>query len=90
MTAGLDSVCTLGLRSGDRLLLFAGNTSEQTVYTSLKVAVPLSGCYRTRLYESLLGEWEDRGLLPADRLQSGHVLKIERKGFCLLELTQEV
>ena len=88
--AGLDAVCMLGLRSGDRLILFAGNTSEQTVNTSLRVGVPLSGSYRTRLYESLLGEWADRGLLPAESLVQGHVLKIERKGFCLLELTQEV
>jgi glycogen debranching enzyme len=88
--AGTDSVCALGLRSGERLMLFAGNTTEQTVNTSLKIGVPLSGQYRTRLYESLLGEWIDRGLLPAAQLQHGHVLRIERKGFCLLELTQEV
>jgi len=88
--AGLDSVCTLGLRTGDKLVLFAGNTSEQTVNTSLRVGVPLSGAYRARVYESLLGEWTDRGLVPAERLAQGHVLKIERKGFSLLELTQEV
>ena len=88
--AGLDSVCALGLRSGDKLVLFAGNTSEQTVNTSLCVRVPLSGAYRARVYESLLGEWVDRGLLSAERLASGHVLKIERKGFTLLELNQEV
>ena len=88
--AGLDSVCTLGLRSGDNLILFAGNTSEQTVNTSLSVGVPLSGAYRARVYESLLGEWADRGLLSAEQLSRGHVLKIERKGFSLVELTQEV
>ena len=88
--AGTDGVCALGLRTGERLMLFAGNTSEQTVNTSLQIGVPLSGQYRTRLYESLLGQWVDRGLLPAAHLQQGHVLQIERKGFCLLELTQEV
>ena len=88
--AGTDGVCALGLRTGDRLLLFAGNTTEQTVNTSLQVGVPLSGQYRTRLYESLLGQWVDRGLLSAAHLQQGHVLQIERKGFCLLELMQEV
>lgn len=30
------------------------------------------------------------GLLPAESLVQGHVLKIEREDFCLLELTQEV
>ena len=88
--AGLDSVCTLGLQSGARFLLFAGNISDQTVNTSIHVGVPLSGQYRTRLYESLLGGWEDHGLIPAEQFQAGHVLRIERKGFCLLELTQEV
>ncbi len=87
---GLDCVCALGLRSGDRLILFAGNTSEQTISTSLQVEAPLSGAYRARVYESLLGGWVDRGLIPAERLQQGHVLRIERKGFTLLELTQEV
>ena len=71
-------------------MLFAGNTSEKTVSTSLRVGVPLSGAYRARVYESLLGEWVDRGLIPAERLGQGHVLQIERKGFSLLELTQEV
>ena len=88
--AGTDSVCALGMRSGERLMLFAGNTAEQTVNTSVRIGVPLSGQYRTRLYESLLGEWVDKGLLPAAQLQQGRVLRIERKGFCLLELTQEV
>ncbi len=88
--AGIDSVCALGLRSGDRLMLFAGNTGEQTVNASLMLDVPLSGQYRTRLYESLLGEWADHGLLAAAHFAQGHVLRIERKGFCLLELTQEV
>ena len=88
--AGLDAVVTLGLRSGDNLVLFAGNTSEQTVNTSLRVGVPLSGAYRARVYESLLGEWADHGLLPADQLTRGHILKIERKGFSIVELRQEV
>ena len=72
------------------IMLFVGNTSEQTVNTSLKIGVLLSGRYHVRLHESLLGEWVDRGLLPAAQLQAGHVLRIERKSFCLLELTQEV
>ena len=76
--------------TNEDMMLLAGNTSEQTVNTSLKIGVPLSGRYRARLYESLLGEWVDRGLLPAAQLQAGHVLRIERKGFCLLELVQEV
>ncbi len=87
---GLDAVCALGLRQDDRLVLFAGNTSEQAVNTSLRVSIPLSGSYRMRVYESLLGRWADGGLVSAEHLTQGSVLKIERKGFNLLELTQEV
>jgi hypothetical protein len=53
---GLNAVCTLGLRQGERPILFAGNTGEQTVTTSLRIAVPLSGQYRARVYDSLLGQ----------------------------------
>ena len=43
-----------------------------------------------RRYDSLLGRWQDRGLVSADEIRRGHVLQIEHKGFSLLELTQEV
>ena len=88
--AGLDSVCTMGLRQGDRMVILAGNTGAETVNTSIRIDVPLSGAYRVRIYESLLGRWDDRGVLPAERLRQGHVLQIERMGFSLLELQQEV
>lgn len=88
--AGLDSVCMLGLRSGGRMVVFAGSTAEQTVNVSLRLTTPLSGSYRVRVYQSLLGGWADRGLLSAESLAGGHVLQIERKGFSLLEIIQEV
>ncbi|MBV9852537.1 MAG: hypothetical protein JO250_22965 [Armatimonadetes bacterium] len=88
--AGLDSVCAMGLRQGDKLVLLAGNTGGQTINTSIRVNVPLSGAYRVRIYESLLGQWLDRGVIPAERLRQGHVLQIERMGFSLLEMQQEV
>lgn len=87
--AGLESVCTLGLRQGDRLLVFAGNTAGETVNTSIRINCPLSGSYRIRVYESLLGQWYDRGVLPAEHLHRGHVLQIERKGFSLMDFQQE-
>ena len=88
--AGLASVSTVGLRQGDAMVVLAGNTSGQTVNTSVRLDVPLSGAYRVRLYESLLGQWTDRGVITADTLQRGHVLQIERMGFSLLEIRQEV
>ena len=88
--AGLASVSTVGLRQGDTMVVLAGNTSGQTVNTSIRLDVPLSGAYRVRLYESLLGQWTDRGVITAETLRRGHVLQIERMGFSLLEIQQEV
>ncbi len=90
ITAGLDAVCVLGLRQGDRIVVFVGNTGNETVNTSVRINLPFMGAYRGRMYESLLGRWIDRGLLSAESLQHGHVLQLERKGFSLLELTQEI
>ena len=58
--------------------------------TSIRMDVPLSGAYRVRLYESLLGQWTDRGVVTAETFRRGHVLQIERMGFSLLEIQQEV
>jgi hypothetical protein len=86
-----ESICVLGLRQGANILLFAGSTAMETTTTSLCVGLTdLQGSYRLRRYDSLLGKWRDDGLVSADKIQQGHVMQIERKGFCLLELTQEV
>ncbi len=84
-----DSICVLGLRQGTDLLLFAGSTADETVTTSVRVLDKLNGSYRLRQFDSLLGRWQDRGLFDAAQFKAGYVLQIERKGFSLLELTQE-
>lgn len=88
--AGHDAVCVLGFRQGPDLILFAGNTSDQTISTSLRVQQPLQGSYRVRSYESLLGRWKEGGLVPAEELQKGRVIHIEHKGFALVDLQQEL
>jgi hypothetical protein len=90
ISAGHDAVCALGFRQGANLILFAGNTSDQTISTSMKVQIPLKGSYRVRAYESFLGRWKDKGLMPAERLQRGVVLHIEHKGFALADIEQEL
>lgn len=90
VAAGHDAVCVLAFRQGADLLVFLGNTSGETVSTSVKVRSPLKGSYRVRAYESLLGRWKDKGLMPAERLQRGVVLQIEHKGFALADLQQEL
>jgi len=81
-------ICVLGLGRGEDLLLFAGSTADETVTTSVRVQADLSGSYRLRQFDSLLGVWQDQGVLPASRFEDGYVLQIERKGFSLLELTK--
>ncbi len=86
-----NSIATIGLRQRENLLLFAGNTADQTVNTSLRFTGPLSGQYRLRDYDSLIGNWVDQaGLIPAEDLSRGLPIEIERKGFRLLDLRQEV
>lgn len=72
-------------------MLFIGNTEERTMATSVRITCALSGKYRLRLYDSLIGEWEQRDeLFTPDRMERGITIKLERKGFCLLDLAQEV
>lgn len=89
VSAGLDTVTVMGFRQDDNLVVFAGNKANRTVQTSVQIDFPLAGAYRVRVYESLLRQWADRGVVSAESLARGHVLQIERKGFSLLELTQE-
>jgi hypothetical protein len=85
------SIATIGLRQRENLLLFAGNTGDQTVTTSLRFVGPLSGQYRLRSFDSLIGIWEESdGLVSSDELARGIPIQIERKGFRLLDLRQEV
>lgn len=86
-----EALCSLGFKQSENLLVFAGNTSERTVVTSVSIACDLQGSYRLRSYNSLLGRWvENDDLVPAEDLQHGLVITIERDGFCLLDLEQEV
>jgi hypothetical protein len=79
----------LAFRRAENLLLFVGNTDEHTLVTALRVERDLEGSYRLRMYDSLAARWVDRGIAPAEQLRRGIVLHIERKGFWLIEVTQE-
>jgi len=87
-----DDACGLGLRQGTDLVVFVGNTNERVITTALRLDDDaLSGAYRCRIYNSLRKEWvEDGDLMPAERLRRGVAVQIERKGFCLFDLKQEV
>jgi hypothetical protein len=86
-----DAACAVGLRQGGDLIVFVGSTEEHTVSVGLRLDVALSGSYRRRVFDSLVGRWvEDDDLVPAEKLREGITLHIERRGFCLLSLQQSV
>ncbi len=85
-----DSAAAIGLRKGEDLVLFAGNTTDRTVATALALKDKISGTYGVRTFNSLRGEWVDDGVLRAGDIQRGIPLQLERKGFTVLELQQEV
>jgi hypothetical protein len=84
-----DAIMTLGLRQGEKLLLFAGNTAAHSVATALRIAVAVTGTYRLRLFDSQFGRWVDRGSIPAEGLRRGVVMQLEGKGCWVIEATQE-
>lgn len=87
-----DSVCVIGLRHDQRMLLFAGNTEDRSLVTHVRVdGELLHGAYRVREYNSLLREWQERPELVAEQeLKRGMTVQIERQGFWIFDLRQEV
>lgn len=86
-----DSACVLGLRQSADMMLFVGNTEDRAITTALRVEGKLDGSYRKRSFNSLVGRWqEDDVLLPGQQLNQGLVLELERQGFALLDLQQEL
>ncbi len=85
-----DQALTLGLRRGDGLLLFAGNTDDHTITTTLRLDEDLDGPYRLRVYDSMARRWGDDELVDASRLRRGVTVQIERQGFHLIELARHV
>lgn len=84
-----DSVCVIGLRQGDNLLLLAGNTAERTMTTFIGVDEPLAGTYQLRAYNSLLSQWiEWDHPLSAEEIRTGITIELERSGFWILDIRQ--
>ena len=83
------TICTFCLRRGESFLIFVGSTSDETMTTAVRIHRPLTGSYRLRDFDSLRGEWNDRGAIPAEEFRQGRLVQIEQRGFCLLELTPE-
>jgi hypothetical protein len=81
------SVVALALRRPGSFAVMIGNTNEHSVVASLGIADPdLEGTHAMHVFNSLRKAWVDDET-SADRLRSGIPLEIERKGFCLIEVT---
>ncbi len=80
----------LALRQGENLVIFVGNTTEGMVTTAVRIHAGLSGSYRKRAFMSLRNDWIDGDLISAQELQRGIGVQLERKGFEVIELQQEV
>ncbi len=85
-----DAVVAVGLRRQQKIVVMAGNISEQTVTTAVQIECEMGGEFQKRVYDSLVEDWtEDEGNIPADQLSTGIPVQIERKGFAVIELTQQ-
>jgi len=80
----------LALRQKEKLVIFVGNTTERTITTAVAIADHLYGSYATRTFNSLRGTWIEGEMLGAADLRRGVPVHLERKGFCVFELSQEV
>jgi hypothetical protein len=85
-----DAATAIALRKGNHMVLLVGNTVDRTTTTSLRLTTGLAGRYATRVYNSLRGEWLDDASKKAEDLERGIAIQLDAKGFCVLELRQEV
>jgi len=85
-----DAATGMALRKGENIVLFVGNTTERTVTTAVSIDLPLRGSYAVRSFNSLRGAWVDGDAVESGLLRRGVPVQLDRKGFCVLELRQEV
>ncbi len=85
-----EGVVGFALRHLQRVAIFLGNTTERTTTTAFRIEDGLSGSYAVRCFNSLRGAWIDSNVVSATELRRGIPLELEQKGFCVLELSQEV
>jgi len=85
-----DAATSMGLRKGENIVIFVGNTTERTITTAVSVDLNLSGSYSVKAFNSLRGEWVNDDILDSAAIRRGVAIQLDRKGFCVLELRQEV
>ncbi len=81
-----DDVASIALERDKQIVIFVGNTADRTVTTSLRFTKERRSAFASRCYNSLRGEWVV-GEMTADDLRRGVAIEIDRRGFCIIELT---
>lgn len=84
------SAVTIAFRRQNGLLLFVGNTLDRTTSTAIRLKMDLPGKYAVRSYNTLRGAWFDSDTLSGGELMRGIAIQLDRRGFALLEIRQEV
>lgn len=85
-----EEAVVIGLQRDGRLVILIGNTLDRTVTTALSLDHPqLDRLRRLRAYNSLRSEWVDVPQYRPEHLRNGYPIQVDRRGFCLLELSME-
>jgi glycogen debranching enzyme len=87
---GGDASITIGLKKGDRYAILVGNTTDHTITTALSFKSEMKGRYQVRSFNSLRGSWVEPGHLEGEELHRGVPIQLDRKGFCILELHEDL
>lgn len=74
------------LRKNADFVLLVGNTIDRTVSTGVSLHDDMTGSYRLRRFDSLIGNWSAGDVVEVEQFRAGLPLEIERNGFCLREL----
>lgn len=81
-----EEVTAIALRRDNDTVLFAGNTADRTVQSSIRFKHNVHGTFAVRIYSSMRGEWVDSAPVTGAQLEHGMALQIDRRGFCVIEL----
>ncbi|HEY8296546.1 MAG TPA: hypothetical protein VIG32_00790 [Candidatus Baltobacteraceae bacterium] len=85
-----DAASAIALRKGEHVTVFIGNTVDRTITIAVSLNLELRGSYSVRSFNSLRGEWLEDRLLDMAQFRKGVAIQLDRKGFCVLELRQEI
>lgn len=85
-----DNAACLALLRPDRTAILLGNTRDRTISVAIRLKEhDLHGRYLLRSFNSLRGEWTEQSSFEGKHLRDGFPVQINRRGFCLLELSKE-